>query len=107
MSKTAKKAAKPAKKTTMPKAVKKSAPKRPASAKRTPTAARTTAVTATPARVLSRRSSGKTEITAVIGSVTTEEIALRAYYIGERRRRIGQHGNAESDWLEAERQLRG
>lgn len=99
MSKTAKKSpAKP---------VKKSSAKRPASTKRTPATARTTAVTATPARVISRRSGGKTKITAVIGSATTEEIALRAYYIGERRLRLGLGGNAESDWLEAEKQLRG
>jgi hypothetical protein len=43
----------------------------------------------------------------VIGSVTTEDIALRAYFIGEHRRHRGLPGNPESDWLEAERQLRG
>ncbi len=99
MPKTAKKSpAKPAKK---------SPAKRTSSTKRAPATARTKAVTATPARVLSRRSGGKTEITTVIGSTTTEEIALRAYYIGERRIRLGLSGNAESDWLEAEKQLRG
>lgn len=103
MPRPAKKAsAKPAKKA----AVKSASSKKPAPAKRTPSAARTTAVTATPARVLSRRSSGKSEVTAVIGSVTNEEISLRAYYIGERRRLLGLRGNAESDWLEAEKQLR-
>lgn len=103
MPKTAKKSA--AKKTAAKKAKKPAAKKAPAA--RRPAAARAKAVTATPARVLSRRRGGKTEITAVIGSVTTEEIALRAYYIGERRSNLGLHGNAESDWLEAERQLRG
>jgi hypothetical protein len=67
---------------------------------------RTRAVTATPARIMSRRSGGKSEITAVIGSVTAEDVAVRAYFIGERRRSLGLPGDPESDWLEAERQLR-
>ena len=37
---------------------------------------------------------------------TAEDIALRAYFIAEKRQQIGQHGTPESDWLEAERQLR-
>jgi len=94
--KTAKKsAAQPAKK----KAAAKKAPR--------PAAARTKAVTATPARVMSKRRGGKSEITAVIGSVTTEDISLRAYFIAEDRRQRGLPGNPEADWLEAERQLRG
>jgi hypothetical protein len=36
---------------------------------------------------------------------TTEEIALRAYFISEDRHRHGLHGDAHSDWVEAERQL--
>jgi hypothetical protein len=100
--KTAAKAAKkktPAKKTTA-----KPAPARPAAVR--PAAVRARTVTATPARVISRRRGGKSVITAVIGSVITDEIALRAYYIGERRIRLGLGGDSESDWLEAERQLR-
>ncbi|MCS7009495.1 MAG: DUF2934 domain-containing protein, partial [Chthoniobacterales bacterium] len=38
--------------------------------------------------------------------ISEEEIRLRAYYIGERRARMGWPGDAHSDWLEAERQLR-
>ena len=95
-----KSAARPAKKKT---AVKKTAAKKTAR----PASARTKAVTATPARVMSKRRGGKSEITAVIGSVTTEDISLRAYFIGEHRRHRGLPGNPESDWLEAERQLRG
>lgn len=95
--KTAKSAAKPAKK--------KAAKKAPVT--RRPAAARTKVVTATPPRVVSRRRGGRSEITAVIGSVTTEEVALRAYYIAERRRHLGLPGDPESDWLEAERQLHG
>ena len=34
-----------------------------------------------------------------------EAIRLRAYFISERRRRFGLPGDAESDWLEAKRQL--
>jgi len=92
--------AKPAKK-----AAKKAAAKKTSSAK--PSAARARAVTATPARVMTRKRGGKTEITAVIGSVTTEDISMRAYFIGERRRHLGLPGDPQSDWLEAERQLRG
>jgi hypothetical protein len=36
---------------------------------------------------------------------TTEEIAIRAYFIAEERHRKGIAGNSESDWLEAERQI--
>jgi hypothetical protein len=95
-----KSAAQPAKKKT---AVKKTAPKKTAR----PASVRTKAVSATPARVMSKRRGGKSEITAVIGSVTTEDISLRAYFIGEDRRHRGLPGNPEADWLEAERQLRG
>ena len=34
-----------------------------------------------------------------------ESIRLRAYFISERRRRFALPGDAESDWLEAKRQL--
>jgi hypothetical protein len=34
-----------------------------------------------------------------------EEIRVRAYFISERRRRFALPGDAESDWLEARRQL--
>lgn len=34
-----------------------------------------------------------------------EEIRLRAYFISERRRRFALAGDADSDWLEARRQL--
>jgi hypothetical protein len=37
---------------------------------------------------------------------TNEDIALRAYFIAEKRRQLGIWGSPESDWLEAERQLR-
>jgi len=34
-----------------------------------------------------------------------EQIRLRAYFISERRRRFALSGDANSDWLEAKRQL--
>ncbi len=38
--------------------------------------------------------------------ISTEDIALRAYFIAENRQRNGLHGDSQSDWLEAERQLK-
>ncbi|HEX4637882.1 MAG TPA: hypothetical protein VH170_00180 [Chthoniobacterales bacterium] len=37
--------------------------------------------------------------------LTDEQIAMRAYFISERRRRLDLAGDANSDWLEAKRQL--
>jgi Protein of unknown function (DUF2934) len=36
---------------------------------------------------------------------TDEQIQMRAYFISERRRRLALPGDANSDWLEAKRQL--
>ncbi|HST30927.1 MAG TPA: hypothetical protein VLK27_08845 [Chthoniobacterales bacterium] len=36
---------------------------------------------------------------------TDEQIQMRAYFISERRRRFDLAGDANSDWLEAKRQL--
>jgi hypothetical protein len=36
---------------------------------------------------------------------TAEQIEMRAYFISERRRRFDLPGDANSDWLEAKRQL--
>jgi hypothetical protein len=52
----------------------------------------------------------KTSVTMPSGAATTarpsdEEIRLRAYFISERRRRFALPGDADSDWLEARRQL--
>jgi hypothetical protein len=43
--------------------------------------------------------------TAGIAEPSDETIRLRAYFISERRRRFALPGDAESDWLEAKRQL--
>jgi hypothetical protein len=40
-----------------------------------------------------------------IAEPSDEPIRLRAYFISERRRRFALPGDAESDWLEAKRQL--
>src|SRR3954469_9970748 len=36
---------------------------------------------------------------------THEQIRIRAYFIAERRHRLALPGNADSDWIEAKRQL--
>ena len=95
----------------MPKKVKKSAakPAKKAVKKtmvRKPVAARNRASIATQARVMTRRVEGKSEVVGLVGSVTKEEIALKAYYLAERRKNFGLPGDSESDWLQAERELR-
>lgn len=39
--------------------------------------------------------------------ISQSEIALKAYFIAEARRKMGLPGDEASDWLEAERQLKG
>ncbi|MBX9742509.1 MAG: DUF2934 domain-containing protein [Chthoniobacterales bacterium] len=41
-----------------------------------------------------------------LSEISHDEIALRAYFISERRREKGLEGNPKSDWVEAEKQLR-
>jgi hypothetical protein len=36
---------------------------------------------------------------------STEQVALRAYFIGERRRNLGIPGDETSDWVAAEREI--
>ena len=43
--------------------------------------------------------------TGAPAEASDEQIRLRAYFISERRRRFALPGDAESDWLEAKRQL--
>jgi len=107
MPKTAKKkAAKKAATKTTKKAAKKSPAAKKKAVTRKPAAARRRATAATPARVLTRRTGSTTEVIGMIGSVTNEDIALKAYYLAERRHHLGLPGDPESDWLEAERLLR-
>jgi len=42
---------------------------------------------------------------AAVAEPADEAVRLRAYFISERRRRFALPGDAESDWLEAKRQL--
>jgi hypothetical protein len=44
-------------------------------------------------------------VTANAFDPTIEQIQMRAYFISERRRRFALPGDANSDWLEAKRQL--
>jgi len=46
------------------------------------------------------------EETALDVSLSTEDISVRAYFIGEHRRSLGLWGDSQGDWIEAERQLR-
>ena len=39
-------------------------------------------------------------------SISSEDIALRAYYLGEQRAKLGLPGDSANDWIEAERQLK-
>lgn len=105
MPKTAKKSAAKAAKKPNKKVKSALVAKKPAARK--PAAARERASAATPARIMTRRTGGRTEVIGLIGSVTNEEIALRAYYLAERRRQLGVTGDSQSDWLQAERELRG
>ena len=41
----------------------------------------------------------------VVTQPSSEQVALRAYFIGERRRTLGIHGDETSDWVAAEREL--
>jgi len=49
--------------------------------------------------------SPQADVTAVSEEPSDDAVRLRAYFISERRRRFALPGNAESDWLEAKRQL--
>jgi Protein of unknown function (DUF2934) len=40
-----------------------------------------------------------------IAQPSNEQVALRAYFIAERRRMLGMHGDETSDWVAAEQEL--
>ena len=44
-------------------------------------------------------------MTSKSGEASEDAVRLRAYFISERRRRFALPGDAESDWVEAKRQL--
>jgi hypothetical protein len=43
---------------------------------------------------------------AVEPKISHDDIALRAYFIGERRQKMGWPGDSATDWADAEKQLR-
>ena len=43
--------------------------------------------------------------TKIVPPYSQDDLALRAYFIAEKRRKLGLPGNPHSDWIEAERQL--
>jgi hypothetical protein len=49
--------------------------------------------------------SPQAEPTRTSAEPSEEGVRLRAYFISERRRRFALSGDADSDWLEARRQL--
>jgi hypothetical protein len=62
---------------------------------------------ATPKRTTTAtKASKKSRSAASKPAYTSEDIALRAYFIAQKRQQLGHFGSPESDWLEAERQLR-
>jgi hypothetical protein len=79
--------------------------------KKTPAARRTSAARKTSGAARQKGPAAQKEkasIPAKAGSIaepSDDAIRLRAYFISERRRRFGLPGDADSDWLEAKRQL--
>ena len=88
---------------TAAKAAKKASPKSKAA---TPSKKKAAARKTAPSRTVTRRKVSKLSdpVTASV-TVTREDIALKAYYIAERRLHLGIPGDPHNDWLEAERQL--
>ena len=74
------------------------------------------ATTSVPAKKSSQRKTGspstsKTEVSEskarekMDAQLSNEQVALRAYFIGERRRKLGFPGDETSDWVEAKREI--
>ncbi|MGC1481121.1 MAG: DUF2934 domain-containing protein [Chthoniobacterales bacterium] len=81
--------------------MKKTAPKKAAPKTTAPPASKksSTPRTSKPPKKAPKKSPAATEI-------TNEQIAERAYYIGERRQNSGGEGDPSSDWIAAELELR-
>jgi len=58
-------------------------------------------VAAKPAKTAAKKTARKTTKPAF----TPDDVALRAYFIAEKRHKLGIPGDSHQDWLEAERQL--
>lgn len=63
------------------------------------------ATTTTRKRTPARKTSPFPSQNGHLHPITAEQIALRAYYLAEKRQKKGLPGNPNSDWLEAEAQL--
>jgi hypothetical protein len=97
-----------AKKTAAPKAAKTTksktaAPAATAVREAAAPAVKTPVAKKTPARKAAAKAADPIKPAAM--AISTEDIALRAYFISEKRHREGIHGDSHGDWLEAERQL--
>jgi len=60
---------------------------------------------AAPARTVVK-AAAVTKNGSAAASITPADIALRAYFIAEKRQKLGLPGDSTSDWVEAERQLK-
>ena len=81
----------------------KSAPKKAATAAPKAKAAGESKTAKAPA---SRTKLKAAAVTKPAVSITPADIALRAYFIAEKRQKLGLPGDSTSDWVEAERQLK-
>ena len=81
--------------------------KRPAkpSAATPPAAEKKPAARAKPAKAAAAPKPAAKSIPSKAPGFTNDDVALRAYFIAEKRRRLGLPGDEHHDWLEAERQL--
>jgi hypothetical protein len=81
---------------------KRQAPRRATTAKK---ARKPSATKDTSQRTARISASPQADATHVSEEPSDDAVRLRAYFISERRRRFALPGDAESDWLEAKRQL--
>ena len=73
--------------------------------RRTSTTRKTSGPTAKKSAVARTEKVSMPVAAGTIAEPSDDAIRLRAYFISERRRRFALPGNAESDWVEAKRQL--
>lgn len=74
-------------------------------ARRTSTTRKTAGVAAKKSAALRAAKISMPAAAATMTELSDDAVRLRAYFISERRRRFALPGNAESDWVEAKRQL--
>ena len=70
-----------------------------------PAAEKKTAARAKPATAVAVPKRAAKPLPSKAPGFTSDDVALRAYFIAEKRRRIGLPGDEGHDWLEAERQI--